>query len=181
MFDRVETDIPGCFLLRVHRFEDERGILVKTFHSGVFRDLGLEVEMVETFWSFSHKGVLRGLHYQRSPYDCAKLVSCLGGAIFDAIVDLRPSSAAFGHHATFRLTPEEAQVLYLPRGVAHGFQALANNSIVLYQTTSVRCPEAESGVRWDTCGIAWPDLPNLSARDKALPSLEEYMKRPTFP
>lgn len=170
----AETTIPGCYLIRPWRHPDKRGLFVKTFHAQAFREHGLEAVFREDFYTVSRQGVLRGMHFQTPPHQYAKVVSCPKGRIFDAIVDLRTDSPTFGSHETFELSDENACVLYLPPGIAHGFYVLSDEAIAAYRVTAEHCPEADRGVRWDTCGIPWPSSsPILSFRDSNLPSLEE--------
>ncbi len=180
VLSEIETALPGCFLIRPHRFVDERGTLVKSFHSPTFEALGLESVMRETFWSTSKRSVLRGLHYQAPPHDHAKIVTCARGEMFAAVVDLRSRSSAFGQHVVFELNAGDPMVIYVPRGIAHGYQALTDDCLVLYQTSSPHEPEADLGVRWDSCGIPWPQIPTLSSRDRALPSFDDYARDPGF-
>lgn len=170
----VSTSIPGCYVIRPWRHLDNRGLFVKTFHAEAFREHGLETDFREDFYSISRKGVLRGMHFQSPPYHHAKLVYCAKGRILDAIVDLRNDSQGFGLQETLELSGENGWVLYLPPGVAHGFYVLSDEAITVYRVTSEYRPEADSGVRWDSCGIAWPNnSPIVSARDFNLPPLEE--------
>jgi dTDP-4-dehydrorhamnose 3,5-epimerase len=170
----VKTSIPGCYLIRPWRHQDDRGLFVKTFHAEWFREHGLETDFREDFYSVSRRGVLRGMHFQSPPYQHAKLVYCVKGRILDAVVDLRSDSQGFGLHEILELSDDNGWVLYLPRGVAHGFYVLSDEAITAYRVTSEYRPEADSGVRWDTCGIAWPNnSPIISARDSSLPPLEE--------
>ena len=176
----IETRIPGCYLIRPWRHHDMRGQFVKTFHAQAFRELGLEDNFRESYYSVSCKGVLRGMHFQRPPSHHAKLVYCVSGRILDAFVDLRGGSGLFGAHECVELSAENGLVLYLSPGVAHGFYVLSDEAITVYHTAVEYDPEADSGVRWDTCGIPWPTAsPILSARDGNLPPLEEA--RDLFP
>lgn len=168
----AKTSIPGCYVIRPWRKSDNRGLFVKTFHAEAFREQGLETDFKEDFYSVSRKRVLRGMHFQSPPFQHAKLVYCIKGSIFDAVVDLRTDSEAFGLHETLELSDENGLVLYVPPGVAHGFYVLSEEAITVYSVTSEHCPEADAGVRWDSCGIAWPtDSPIISARDSSLPPL----------
>jgi dTDP-4-dehydrorhamnose 3,5-epimerase len=176
----IETALPGCFVIRPYRFGDERGTFVKSFHAPGFEALGLETGMVETFWSTSKRSVIRGLHYQAPPYDHAKIVTCVRGEMFAAVVDLRSRSSSFGRHVVVELTADDPMLIYVPRGMAHGFQALGDGCTVLYQTSSPHEPSADLGVRWDSCGIQWPEIPTLSSRDRALPSFADYARNPSF-
>jgi dTDP-4-dehydrorhamnose 3,5-epimerase len=168
----VETSIPGCRLIRPWRRADERGLFVKTFHAAAFEELGLETDFREDYYSVSRQGVLRGMHFQRPPHHHAKLVYCARGSILDAVVDLRWGSKSFGLYETFELSDENGCIVYVPPGVAHGFYALSQEVITIYKVTTEYSPEADDGVRWDSCGINWPsDAPIVSARDCSLPVL----------
>jgi dTDP-4-dehydrorhamnose 3,5-epimerase len=170
----LKTSIPGCYLIRPWRHQDERGLFVKTFHAEAFREHGLETDFREDFYSVSRKGVLRGMHLQRRPHDQAKLVYCVKGCIWDAVVDLRSDSQGFGTQESLELSEETGLVLYIPPGVAHGFYVLSDEAITAYSVTKEYCREADSGVRWDSCGIAWPtNSPIVSARDASLPLLSD--------
>jgi dTDP-4-dehydrorhamnose 3,5-epimerase len=176
----IATRIPGCYLIRPWRHQDERGEFVKTFHAHAFRELGLEDNFREGYYSVSRKGVLRGMHFQRPPSHHAKLVYCVRGCILDAFVDLRCGSQGFGTHQCLELSAENGLVLYLSPGIAHGFYVLSDEAITVYSVATEYDPEADSGVRWDSCGIDWPtNSPILSSRDANLPALEEV--RDLFP
>lgn len=169
------TIIPGCFEIFPRVFEDSRGRLVKTFHHDLFADNGLETDFREEYYSVSHKGVLRGLHFQIPPHEHIKLVTCLEGSIFDVVVDLRKGSPSFGRHLTFVLDALKANMVYVPAGCAHGFYVLSDKALFLNRTTSVFSSQSDAGIKWDTCGIEWPDAnPVLSDKDRNLPSLQEY-------
>ena len=167
MFERSDTKLLGCFLLTPRVFRDTRGTFVKTFMSTAFNEMGLTTEWAEDFWSVSSRGVLRGMHFQLPPHAHAKTVTCLEGQIFDAVLDLRAGSPTFGMHQTFYLDANAPVILFIPRGLAHGFQALSESALVLYKTETVQAPNAEAGILWSSCGIAWP-LPPSSAFQVAL-------------
>jgi dTDP-4-dehydrorhamnose 3,5-epimerase len=171
--------LPGCFALDGAMQADERGGFHKLFHAPSFAALGLETGFVESYVSTSRRGVVRGLHLQTPPSDHAKLVVCLGGRARDALLDLRVGSPTFGRAETLLLTPDEPRALYVPRGVAHGFAALADDTRLLYFVSSVHDPAADTGVRWDSAGIDWwqgeaAGEPVVSARDRALPALRDF-------
>lgn len=173
---RIEqTSIPGCYQLFPVVRKDSRGVFVKTFHSEIFKAHGLVVEFSEEYYSVSHQGVLRGLHFQVPPHDHFKLVYCLSGKVLDAIVDLRVGSPTFQKTATFELGPELGNILYIPPGIAHGFLALTNDVIMQYKVTTVYAPESDAGIRWDTAGIPWPGSNfNVSERDRNFPTLKYF-------
>ncbi|MBL6936145.1 MAG: dTDP-4-dehydrorhamnose 3,5-epimerase family protein [Alphaproteobacteria bacterium] len=175
MFDVVDTELPGLFELRPQLFEDNRGRLAKIFHADFFNSHGLETGFTEAYSSFSHDCVLRGLHFQSPPHDHAKLVVCLAGSVFDAVLDLRRSSPAYGRHVTFALSGEKGNVLYIPRGLAHGFSVEEGPATMMYMTTTQHSPEADAGIAWDSAGVSWPaGDPVISDRDRGFPRLEDF-------
>jgi dTDP-4-dehydrorhamnose 3,5-epimerase len=171
----TETAIPGCLRLTLPRHADDRGSFTKTFQRSVFREAGLPAEFVEQFHSQSSAGVIRGLHFQEPPHELAKLVTCIDGLILDVIVDLRVGSPTFGEHVALDLSSEDGDAILAPVGCAHGFFA-RTDSIVGYWQTAEYAPSADTGIRWDSAGIAWPQSAALvvSARDRALPTLSSY-------
>ena len=169
------TELPGCFELQpvVHR--DPRGSFVKTFHAPSFEAAGLSTDFVEEYHSASRRGVIRGLHLQLPPCAHAKLVSCVHGEVFDVAVDLRVGSPTQGQAMTRRLTAADGNALYFPPGLAHGFQALTEDAIVVYRVTSVHAPAQDAGIRWDSAGIECPEPgAKVSERDATLPTLADF-------
>lgn len=175
MFQALETPLMGCLEIRPRVSEDTRGRFVKTFHQPAFQEFGLDVQWAEEYYSVSHRGVLRGLHFQLPPHDHEKLVYCVFGEVLDAAVDLRLGSPTYGQHVTFRLDAQQATMIYLPRGLAHGFFTLSEKAILMYKVSSVYSPQHDAGIRWDTAGIQWPvDTPVLSDRDQNFPALKNF-------
>jgi dTDP-4-dehydrorhamnose 3,5-epimerase len=153
---------------------DARGFFQETYRRAAFSDLGVRDEFVQDNHSRSGRGVLRGMHFQPGQ---AKLIRCARGAVFDAIVDIRPGSPAFGRWEGFRLDDERHLELYVPDGFAHGFCVLSDVADVIYKVSSYYDPAVESGFRVDDpeVGIAWPadlDL-KVSERDRAAPPLRD--------
>lgn len=176
---RIEpTAIPGCFQLVPDIRADERGSFVKTFREDLFREHGMATSFAEEYYSLSKRNVVRGLHFQLPPHDHAKLVYCVQGAVLDAALDLRRGSPTYGQHVTFELSAENGHMLYLPAGLAHGFCTLGEQAVMMYKVTSAYAPQHDSGIRWDSAGIAWPDdvqrAPLLSARDQGFATLAEF-------
>lgn len=170
-----ETGLPGCRHIQPRLLTDLRGRFVKTFHAGLFAEYGLKTGFVETFYSVSRRGVLRGLHFQAPPCQHAKLVYCVYGKVLDAVVDIRRGSPTEGQSYAVELCADRGNMLYMPEGFAHGMLALTDEARVAYQVTSVFSPEYDAGIRWDTAGIAWPERnPILSARDLALPPWDGF-------
>ena len=170
-----ETNIPDCYELFPRIFKDGRGKLIKTFHQDTFINLGLAVNFTEEYYSVSAKGVLRGLHFQNPPHEHVKCVTCLSGRLFDVVVDLRNSSPTYGEYFVTELSSEKGNMVYIPAGCAHGFYALTDQAIFLNKTTSVFSAQSDAGIRWDSCGIPWPDMtPILSEKDIKMPGLLDF-------
>lgn len=170
------TDLPGVFLIGLERHEDERGFFARSFCADEFNAHGLDPRVAQCSVSRNRqKGTLRGLHYQAAPHEEAKLVRCTLGGIYDVAVDLRPDSPAFRRWAAFELSAENGLGLYVPAGVAHGFQTLADDSEVFYQISVPYRPELARGVRFDdpAFGIRWPIAePIVNARDRTYPDFD---------
>lgn len=176
LFELVATGLPGCFEIRPRMFDDDRGRFVKVFRRDVFAAAGLATDFAEEFYSVSRRGVIRGLHFQLPPMDHAKLVYCVAGRVQDAVVDLRVGSPTHGGHGVVELSADAGNMLYIPRGLAHGFCALSETAILVYKVTSVYSPEHDAGIRWDSAGIPWAvDVPILSARDYRHPKLADFV------
>lgn len=179
-------DIPGCYLLTLPRFPDTRGEFRKLLHAPTLAGLGLETAYAESYVSVSHRGVLRGMHFQVPPSDHAKLVTCLTGRARDGLLDLRRGSPTFMQSLSLTLDGDTPQAVYVPRGVAHGFAAHRDHTALLYYTTSVHDPERDAGVHPASAGIDWWEGeagigdPLMSPRDAALPALNDFTTPFTF-
>ena len=172
----VETALPGVWVIEFEPVGDERGWFARTFDVAEFEARGLDAQVVQCNASFnSQRGTLRGMHYQAEPHGEQKLIRCVRGAIFDVALDLRPESPEFCRWHAVELTGGEHRLLYLPRGVAHGFQTLTDDAEVLYQMGCEYVPDASRGVRWDDplFAIGWPAAPVggriVSERDRSFP------------
>jgi dTDP-4-dehydrorhamnose 3,5-epimerase len=171
------TTLKGAWLIEPERRADERGFFARTWCEAEFAAHGLEGHWVQSSVSFNPiRGTLRGLHYQRAPYEEVKLVRCTRGSIYDVAVDLRPESPDFKRHLAVVLTAAEGRALYIPKGFAHGFQTLEDETEVLYCMSQIYVPAAAAGVRWDdrAFGIVWPDgTRTMSERDGSYPDFRE--------
>lgn len=165
--------VDGAFLIEPERIEDERGFFARTFCHDDFAARGLETAIAQCSISFNHRrGTLRGLHFQAAPHEEAKLVRCTRGTIFDVLVDLRPGSPSFLRHAAVGLSAESRAQVYVPRGVAHGFQTLADGTEVSYQISTPFAAAAARGYRYDdpAFAIPWPEpVTVISEKDQRLP------------
>lgn len=173
------TIIPGCFEIIPAVFTDDRGRFVKTFHRDMFEQQELEIDWREEYYSTSRKGVLRGFHFQLPPHDQAKLVYCVYGEVCDVVLDLRLGSPTYGKHAMFQLNGIAAQMIYIPKGCAHGFYTRSDQATMMYKVSTVYAPTHDAGLLWNSAGVPWPDdNPILSDRDKTFPSFAEFTANP---
>lgn len=168
-----ETKLKGAFVVEPELLEDERGFFARTWCMREFEAHGLNLGWVQCSISFNkEKGTLRGMHFQSEPHTEAKVVRCTMGAIYDVLVDLRPGSATFTQWAAFELNAKNRKMLYIPKGIAHGFQTLIDNTEVLYLISEFYYPESACGVRWDDPAfkIAWPlQVSAISEKDLSFP------------
>ncbi len=172
-----ETPLAGAWVLEPERFEDERGFFARTYCRRDFAARGLDPAIAQCSVSFNHRrGTLRGLHLQVAPYEEVKLVRVTRGAVWDVIVDLRPESPTYARHFSIVLSAEDRNELYIPQGMAHGFQTLEDRTEVFYQISEFYTPESARGYRWDdpTFAIPWPEpVTVISEKDRNLPLFEE--------
>ena len=167
----TKTEIEGMFLVTLQPREDERGYFSRVFCKNEFSDAGIrDFEIVQINEAKTkEKGVIRGLHWQGVPKEEAKFFECLEGEIFDVVSDVRPDSPTFGKWVGTRLKAGEKKLIYIPRGVAHGYQTLTENCKVQYMVSEFYAPETEQGIRWDDplFNIQWPLTPSfVSEKDR---------------
>ncbi len=165
-----ETPLPGAFVTDIPRFPDERGFLDVLFSTEFLSAAGLTLPVVQSMAAWNqHKGTLRGLHYQAKPRTEIKFVTCLRGRIFDVIVDLRKQSPAYKKWFAVELSGDNHRALYIPEGVAHGYQTLTDDAYVLYHTSQPYDAKLARGLAWNdpAFGIQWPAADNriISPRD----------------
>ena len=178
----TETKLEGCFVIEPKVHKDKRGYFIESFNQNNFNKIfGLEIEFVQDNESMSSRGVLRGLHYQTNEFAQAKLVRVIKGKVLDVVVDLRKNSKTFGAHISVELTEENKKQVYVPRGFAHGFLVLQDNTIFSYKCDNYYNKASESGLIYNdfTLAIDW-SLPDeeliLSEKDKELQTFEEFLK-----
>lgn len=169
-----ETKLPGAFIIEVKRLEDERGFFGRSFCRREFEERGLNPFVAQCNISFNRDaGTLRGMHFQAAPHAEEKLVRCTRGALYDVIIDLRPESPTFKRWVSLELTEDNGRMLYIPKGFAHGFQTLVDETEIFYQMSTFYHPESGRGVRWNdpAFGIQWPETDRviLSDRDRLWP------------
>jgi dTDP-4-dehydrorhamnose 3,5-epimerase len=178
-----ETSIPDLLIILTHQVNDERGYLTKYYDKNIFKEKGVTVDFIESTQIMSKKGVLRGLHYQKNPSQ-ARLIHVNTGSIFNAALDLRPSSDTFGKYETFYLSREKA--IFVPEGFANGFLAIDNDTIITCHFTNKFVAENNNGIIWNDLElqISWPfekmNVPLIiSEKDKTLQPFNQF-KKDTF-
>lgn len=168
-----ETRLRGAFVVDVERREDDRGHFARIYCEKEFERHGLPNRMVQTSMSHTRKaGTVRGMHFQLAPHAEDKLVRCMRGVIWDAIVDIRPQSPTFCQWIGVELSEENGRMLLVPKGFAHGFVTLTDDAAVAYQVSAAYAPEAAQGARHDdpAFGIQWPvPVTDMSSRDRNWP------------
>lgn len=172
----TETKLKGAFIIDLEPHRDRRGFFARTFCAQEFEAHGLKSTIAQCNLSYNHqKGTLRGMHYQIPPVSETKVVSCVRGAIYDVIIDLRPDSPTYTQHIAVELTAENRRALYIPELFAHGFQTLTDDAEVLYQMGEFYTPGYDRGIRYDDpmFSIEW-QLPVsvISDRDLAWSAFE---------
>jgi dTDP-4-dehydrorhamnose 3,5-epimerase len=168
------TKLPGAFLIELERKEDERGFFARAWCENEFAEHHLEGKIVQCNISFNKKrGTLRGMHYQSHPHAEIKVIRCTRGSIYDVIVDLRPESPQYKQYLSVILSAETRSMLYVPKGFAHGFQTLEDETEVFYHMSEHYTPHAAKGFRWNDPAfkISWPDAVRIiSERDCSYPN-----------
>ena len=169
-----KTNIKGVYIIELDPKNDERGFFLTSFYKQEFESNGLPHELLQTNRSFTTtKGTIRGIHFQKAPFSQDKLVECLVGAMYDVVIDLRPKSETYKQWIAIELNNQNKKMIFVPQGLAHGFQTLTNNCLMQYHIMSnYYMPDYESGVLWNdpVFNISWP-IPNplLNKRDKTWP------------
>ncbi len=176
----IETKLKGCFVIEPTIFGDERGYFFESFNKEKFKELtGVDTEFVQDNQAFSNRGVLRGLHFQKGEFAQAKLVRVVKGKVLDVVVDLRPDSKTYGETVSCVLSEENKKQLFVPRGFAHGYAVLEDNTIFFYKCDNYYQPTSEGGIIYNdtSLNIDWMLSENeiiLSAKDRILKSITEF-------
>lgn len=177
-FNFKKLEIPDVVLIEPQVFGDERGFFMETYKKEDFEANGIKGEFIQDNHSKSSYGVLRGLHFQKEPYAQAKIVRCVKGEVFDVAVDLRGESPTLGKYEGVKLSEENKNQVYIPRGFAHGFLVLSDFAEICYKVDNDYAPNHEDGLLWNDpdVGIEWPkDKPILSEKDERWPTLKELV------
>ena len=176
----TETEIQGLYVIEPEKHEDIRGYFVRTYCADEFRTHRLDPEISQCSLSYNRKaGTVRGLHYQAEPYAEVKVVRCMKGRIFDAAVDIRKGSPTYGKYVSLELSEDNGKALYIPKGFAHGFMSLSDDTLVLYQMSAPYNQASARTIRWNDpdINISWPEHVSesitISDKDKSAPFLRD--------
>ena len=171
----LKTNLNDSYVIEIEKKEDERGFFARTFDKKSFTDLNLETNLFQNNISFNKKAqTLRGMHYQKYPDEEVKIIRCTKGKIFDVIIDLRSNSTSYKKWFGIELTSKNHKMIYVPKGFAHGFLTLEDDSEIFYQMSDCFVPESACGISWDdpSIGIKWPlDPLVISKQDNSYSSI----------
>ena len=175
----IKTEISDVYIIQPSVFGDERGYFLESYNQKTFEEVIGKKSFVQDNESKSSKGVLRGLHFQKPPFEQAKLVRCIEGEVLDVAVDIRKNSKTYGHHVAVLLSGQNKRQLFVPRGFAHGFLVLSESATFAYKVDNTYAPEFDTGIRWNDkeLNIQWgmdDSEVMISAKDTELPFLSEF-------
>ena len=175
----IKTAIPDVYIIEPSVFGDERGYFLESFNLEKFKENIYPINFVQDNESKSSKGVLRGLHFQKPPFEQAKLVRCIEGLVIDVAVDIRRGSPTYGKHVAIELSGENKRQLFVPKGFAHGFSVLSESAVFAYKVDNIYAPAFDAGIRYDDkeLNIHW-GLPEegvqLSVKDENLSFFKDF-------
>src|SRR4030042_2670553 len=175
----IKTTLKDTYIIKPKVFRDERGFFLESWNEKAFAENGIDAKFVQDNHSLSlKKGVLRGLHFQKPPNEQAKLIRVTRGKVYDVIVDLRQNSPTYGKWESFELSAENFQMLFIPRGFAHAYCTLEDNTEFMYKVDNFYAPESDSGIIWNDpdLKINWPTKdPILSEKDSNLQKFSDFV------
>ena len=175
----IKTEISDVYIIEPSVFGDARGYFLESYNQKKFEEVVGKTSFIQDNESKSSKGVLRGLHFQKPPFNQAKLVRCIEGRVMDVAVDIRKGSPTYGKHVAIELTGENKRQLFVPRGFAHGFSVLSDSAVFAYKVDNTYAPEFDAGIRWNDneLNIQWGFEESevlVSAKDAELPFFLEF-------
>lgn len=170
-----KLNIPGVMLIKNNVNKDHRGSFFKPYSYEELIQYDININIKEVFYSYSHKNVIRGMHFQIPPFDQEKIVNVVKGKIIDVLLDLRIKSDSYGKFISIELTQNDGKSVYIPKGIAHGFLSISSYTIVLYMVNSKYSPNHDGGIRYDSFGYEWNvKNPILSSRDLSFENFDEF-------
>ena len=171
----IDTSIDGLKILELNSFKDNRGTFQKIYNYDFFKESNLNMNIKESYYSISKKNIIRGMHFQIPPHDHEKIVYVTSGSILDVVLDIRKGSTTYGKYYQINLSAENNKAIIIPKGLAHGFKSLEDNTVVTYLQSSVYSPESDKGISYNSFGFNWDDE-NLiiSEKDSSLPDFKDY-------
>ena len=169
------TLIEGLKIIHLNRFSDNRGSFIKVFNYDFFKENNLDTNLNESYFSISHKNVIRGMHFQIPPFEHTKLVFINKGSILDVVIDIRSKSATYKNFIQMELSNKDPKLVYIPAGCAHGFLSLEDDTIVTYLQTSVYNNVNDCGIKYNSFGMDWGvEYPIISGRDDLFVELKDF-------
>ena len=169
------TKLKGVYIINNFNAIDNRGLFVKTFNKELFKHNNLDFEIRESYYSSSKKDVIRGMHFQMPPNDHEKLVYVASGEILDVVIDLRKKSNTYKEYITVKLTADNKKSIFLPKGLAHCFKSLKDDTITVYNVASEFKSKSDFGIKYNSFDFDWEILnPIVSLRDRSLPNLDNF-------
>ena len=181
----IPFKIPGAYEIILKPFKDERGYFMRTYDPEIFREYNLQTDWKQENQSGNFEsGIIRGFHFQKPPHTETKLVRAVAGRVLDVFVDLRKNSPSYLKWEAVELSVEKHNMVYIPKGCAHAYCTISEQSIVAYKVDSKYAPQSEGGIKWDdkTLNIPWPleNEPLISDKDSKLPYLQNFESPFTF-
>jgi len=171
----VDLELNDLKLLEPKSHKDIRGKFVKIFNDDFFKQNGLNIKIAETYYSVSHNNVIRGMHFQTPPHDHVKMVYVPYGRILDVVLDIRKESPTYNKYLSIEISDDNGYLLIVPKGFAHGFKSLCDDTIVTYMQTSCYAPKNDTGIRYNSFGFDWEcKNPKLSERDQNFQLLSDF-------
>ena len=175
----IKTKIPELIIIEPKVFEDTRGYFLESFNKKKFEEVVGKISFVQDNESKSSKSVLRGIHFQKPPFEQAKLVRCINGEVLDVAVDIREKSKTYGQHVSVLLSEDNKRQLFVPRGFAHGFLTLSDTATLAYKVDNTYAPEFDAGIRWNDkeLNIQWGIEDSkvlVSSKDAELPFFKKF-------
>ena len=175
MFTRVPSKFEDCFQVMFDQKNDNRGHFIKSYHEGMYKDLGIEMVIREEYFTMSQRHVFRGLHFQHPPKAIAKMVFCVEGKVRDYVVDIRKNSATYGQYQIFDLDSEKPSIVYVPEGFAHGFYVLSEKALMQYKVSDVFDAACDAGIDYRSFEFAKEIVnPIMSARDQSFEDFTNF-------